>query len=162
MQSGYFMCMSTRQFRYSQSSFKSSVLAALGLTAIVSFLVWLFSQLLGFVHYNWITLVSGSIFFGFCSAAMIWRFLRNEIVVAMRPDGLFDARYSSQAVPWEAIKDLRLGRVENEFQIAVYLWPQHRAETEEKVAFIMDLAPLDGSIEQVLRAVSHYKEVSPP
>ena len=154
--------MSSTQFRYSQSSFQSSVLAALGLTAIVTFLVWLFAQLFAVIHYNWLTLVAGLIFFAFCSAAMIWRYVRREIIVAVRPDGLYDARYSSQAIPWDAIKDLRLGRVENEFQIAVYLWPKEREAGDERAAFVIDTAPLDGGIEQVLMAVNMHKPVAVP
>jgi len=158
----YIHRMSARKFRYSTASFRSSVFAALGLTAIVSFLVWLFAQLFGYQHYNVITLVSGMIFFGFCSAAMIWRYMRNDTILAVRPDGLFDARYSSQAIPWDEIKDIRLGRVENEFQLTVVLWPKTFERGEERPAFIVDLAPLDGGIEQVLAAMQEYKPVSIP
>ena len=138
------------------------MLAALGLTAIVSFLVWLFAQLFAYTHYNMITLVSGMIFFGFCSAAMIWRYVRKEIVLAIRPDGLFDARYSQQAIAWDAIKDIRLGRVENEFQLTVVLWPKTQDGGEEKAAFVIDLAPLDGGVEQVLSALQDYQPVTLP
>lgn len=154
--------MQQTQFRYSQSSFRSSVFAALGLTAIVSFLVWLFSQLFGSLHYNMITFVSGLIFFGFCSAAMIWRYMRNEIILSVRSEGLFDARYSKQPVPWDAIKDLRLGRVENEFQLFVYLWPGRQENVAEQLEFIVDLAPLDAGVNQILGAVSLYKTITIP
>lgn len=147
-------------FRYSQTSFQNSVLAALGLTLIVSFLVWLFSQLLGFRHYNSITAVSAIIFFGFCSAAMIWSYLRREIVLAARPDGLFDLRYSRQAVPWDRIKDLRLGRVENDFQLYVYLWPEKLLQIDEKAEFVIDLASLDAGVDQILAALSAHKSVT--
>ena len=152
--------MAKTQFRYSQNSFQKSVLAALGLTAIVTFLVWLFAQLFGLRYYNSITLVSGLIFFGFCSAAMIFRYVRNDIVLAIRPDGLYDARYSSQAVPWEAIKDIRLGRVENDFQLSVLLWPRHQQPDGEETGFVIDLEPLDGGIEQILDGISGHKPVS--
>jgi len=149
-------------FRYSQTSFQNSVLAALGLTLIVSFLVWLFSQLLGMRYYNSITAVSAIIFFGFCSAAMVWSYLRNEIVLAIRPDGLFDARYSAEAVPWDRIKDLRLGRVENDFHLYVYLWPDRFLRTDEKAEFVIDLASLDAGVEQILAAMNVHKPVSIP
>jgi len=153
--------MSQTQFRYSQNSFQTSVLVALGLTAIVSFLVWLFSRLLGFVHYNWITAVSGLIFFSFCSAAMIIRYMRNEVVLSVRPDGLFDARYSSQAVPWEEIKDIRLGRHENEFQLNVFLWPREAMPGQvAQPSFTIDLAPLDGGVEAILAAVGGHVTIS--
>lgn len=147
-------------FRYSQTSFQNSVLAALGLTLIVSFLVWLFSQLLGFRHYNSITAVSAIIFFGFCSAAMVWSYLRKEIVLAARPDGLFALRYSRQAVPWDRIKDLRLGRVENDFQLYVYLWPEKLLQIDEKAEFVIDLASLDAGVDQILAALSAHKSVT--
>ncbi len=149
------------QFRYSRNSFKISVLTAVGLTCIVSFLVWLFSRLFGFAYYNTITLVSGLIFFSFCSAAMIWRFMRNEVVLAVRPDGLFDARYSSQAVPWDDIKDLRLRQAEHEFQLSVFLWPDRAVYGDAgRPEFSIDLAPLDGSVESVVHAIAPHKTIS--
>ena len=148
------------QYRYSRVSFNRSVVTAVGLTLIVSFLVWLFSRLLGLAQANTITVISGLIFFSFCSAAMIWRYLRNDVVVAIRPDGLFDARYSSQAVPWDTIKDVRLERVENEFQLGVYLWPNRQTDHDGRPAFLMDLAPLDGSVEQILQALAKHKPIS--
>lgn len=154
--------MAKTQYRYSQDSFRSSVLAALGLTAIVTFLVWLFAQLFALRYYNSVTLVSGLIFFGFCSAAMIWRYARNAVVLAIRPDGLFDSRYSSEAVPWERIKDIRLGRVENEFQLAVYLWPDTLLREGDEQGFVIDLAPLDGGLEQILEGLSNHKAVTIP
>lgn len=152
--------MTRTQFRYSRISFEKSVLAALGLTAIVSFLVWLFAQLFGARYYNSITAVSALIFFGFCSAAMIWRYVRNDVVLAVRPDGLFDARYSTEAVPWDEIKDIRLSRVENEFQLFVSLWPANQQAQGRE--FLIDLAPLDGQLEQVLEGLSAHKTVSIP
>ena len=149
----------TSQYRYSQNSFKRSVITALGLTLIVSFLVWLFSRLFGLRHADLITLVSGAMFFSFCSAAMIWRYVRREIVVAVRPDGLFDARHSREAVPWDDIKDVRLGRAENDFELGIYLWPD-RAAPGGGPAFTVDLSPLDAPVETVLQALSTYKQIT--
>ncbi|MEE9314985.1 MAG: hypothetical protein V3V02_10070 [Rhizobiaceae bacterium] len=126
----------------------------------MSFLVWLFSRLFGFRHADIITLISGGLFFSFCSLAMIWRYLRKEVVVAVRPDGLFDARYSSQAVPWDEIKDVRLTRAENDFELGVYLWPDKVSVSKDGPEFLMDLAPLDGGVEQVLEALSAYKQIT--
>lgn len=149
----------SNQYRYSKNSFQRSLVTAVGLTLIVSFLVWLFARLLGLSHANLITFISGLIFFSFCSAAMIRRYMRSEIVVAVRPDGLFDARYSSQAVPWDDIKDVRLGRAENDFQLGVYLWPD-RNKSGKSPAFNIDLTLLDTPVDQVLEALSVYKTVS--
>ena len=117
------------QYRYSSHSFNRSVLTAIGLTLIVTFLVWIFTRLMSFSHANTITIVSGLVFFGFCSAAMIMRYVRNDVVFAIRPDGLFDARYSSQAIPWDDIKDVRLERAENDFQLGK---PQDAKQLEHR------------------------------
>ena len=147
------------QYRYSRSSFNRSVLTAVGLTLIVCFLIWLFARLLGLPNADTITVISGLIFFGFCSAAMIWRFVRNEVVVAIRPDGLYYARHSSQAIPWDAIKDVRLERAEDQFQLGVYLWPTKQTGQDGRPAFTIDLMPLDGSVEQILRGVAEHKDI---
>jgi hypothetical protein len=154
--------MAVAQYRYSKSSFQSSVLAALGLTAITTFLVWLFCRLFGLVHGNTITVISGLIFFGFCSAAMVWRYLRSDIVLAFRPDGFFDSRYSRTAIPWEQIKDIRLGRVENEFLLSVYLWPRDQRATSSDPAFVVELAPLDSGVDKILEALSAHAPISLP
>lgn len=147
------------QYRYSKNSFNRSVVTAVGLTLIVTFLVWLFSRLIGLQHANLITIVSGLMFFGFCSAAMIWRYASKSIVLAFRPDGLFDARYSMQAIPWDDIKDVRLDRAENDFQLCVYLWPDRLINKDHAAVFNIDLTPLDASLEQILTALSAYKPV---
>lgn len=152
------------QYRYSQSSFQRSVVTAVGLTLIVSFLVWLFARLLGLQYANTITFISGLIFFSFCSAAMIVQYVRREVVLAVRPDGLFDVRWSTQAVPWDEIKDVRLGRAENDFQLGVYLWPDRHGKDYRtgtgQPDFRIDLAPLDAPVDQILQALSAYKPIS--
>lgn len=110
-----------------------------------------------FAHPYWITLVAGVVFFSFCSAAMIYRYMRDEIIVAVRPDGLFDARHSSQALPWEKIKEVRLERQENEFQLLVQLWPM--GEAPPKLIWI-DLAPLDVDVEPMLQAIAPHARIS--
>ncbi len=135
----------------------------MGLTLIVSFLVWLFSRLLGLRHADLITLISGAMFFSFCSAIMIWHYLRRAGVVAVRPDGLFDARYSTQAIPWDEIKDVRLARVENDFQLGIFLWPNFKKNKQinsgDAPEFFIDLSPLDAHPEKVLQALSEYKQI---
>lgn len=145
------------QYRYSKNSFQKSIATAVGLTLIISFLVWLFSRLMTFSHPYWITLVAGTVFFSFCSAAMIYRYMRKEIIVSVRPDGLFDARYSSQAVPWDQIKEVRLERQENEFQLLVQLWPMGEAPPE---LIWIDLAPLDADVESILQAIAPNARIS--
>lgn len=147
------------QYRYSSNSFNRSVVTAIGLTLIVSFLIWLFARLMALPQANTITVVSGLVFFGFCSAAMIWRYMRNDVVFAIRPDGLFDARFSSQAIPWDEIKDVRLERAENDFHLGVYLWPPNQKSNTGGPTFTVDLSPLDGSVDQILRALSEHKRI---
>jgi len=147
------------QYRYSSNSFNRSVVTAVGLTLIVSFLVWLFSRLMALPQANTITIISGLVFFSFCSAAMIWRYLRNDVIFAIRPDGLFDARYSSQAIPWDEIKDVRLERAEDEFQLGVYLWPRDQVTKIGGPTFTVDLSPLDGTVQQILKALSEHKSI---
>lgn len=151
------------QYRYSKDSFHRSLITAIGLTLIVSFLVWLFARLFGLRHADIITAVSGTIFFSFCSAATVWRYFRQSVVFAVRPDGLFDARHSTQAVPWDHIKDMRLARAENDFQLGVYLWPDaaKRPQTRNEVRpdFTVDLAPLDAPVDQIIDRLLAYKTV---
>ncbi len=149
----------TTRFHYSQASFQANVLSALGLTALVCFLVWIFAGLAGFRHVNMITLISGLIFFGFCSAAMIFRYLNRAVIVAVRPDGLFDARYSAQAVPWEMIKEIRLARTENEYRLSVALWPKSQKQQSSAPGWDLDMAPLDGNPQTLVDAVMQYRPI---
>ncbi len=147
------------QFRYASDNFYRSIATAVGLTAIISFLVWLFSRLLGLANADLITAVSAAVFFAFCSAGMIYRYMRNEPVLAIRPDGLLDRRHRLEAVPWEEIKELRLRRAENDFGIAVYLWPRKQKSKSGNPAFVVDLQPLDADPGAVLLAMSRYRIV---
>jgi len=153
------------QYRYSKAGFQRSLVTAIGLTLIVSFLVWLFSRLFGFRHADLITLFSGMIFFGFCSASTVWRYYRDEVVFAVRPDGLFDVRRRGGAIPWNDIKDVRLGRAENDFELGVFLWPDVSKDTSAEDDNItpdvtIDLAPLDAPVNEILENVLRYKPIA--
>lgn len=152
--------MSAAQYRYSTGSFRTSFLVALGLTALITFLVWLFTQLLGLRHYNAITFAAGAIFFAFCSAAMIKRYLTDSVVFAIRPDGLFDARHGRDAVPWDQIRMVGLLRREHDHLINVYLWQRQASifDAELTPDITIDLAPLDAPAEGVLLALRRYLE----
>ncbi|MEL6966461.1 MAG: hypothetical protein AAGM04_03685 [Pseudomonadota bacterium] len=165
------------QFRYSQTSLRTVIITALGLTAIVCFLIWLFLRLFVVREALLITAVCGVIFFAFCSAAVLWRYLFNEVVVAARPDGLLYAPFQAEAIAWDDIKELRLLQAEQEFQLAVYLWrPQRKSGSRAqgshavgsksqpdaasaKPGFVMDLANLDGDVETVLQSIAAYKPI---
>jgi hypothetical protein len=146
--------MQTR-FRYSRSSFRADVFSAAGLTLIVSCLTWLFLRLGVVNHALWWTAATGLIFFAFCSAAMIWRYLRGSIVLAVRPDGLFDARHSRQAVLWSDILELELHRKENEFHLIISTWGKGGKVLKSS----LDLAPLDADVNTILAAISAYRTV---
>ncbi len=144
------------QFRYSEDSYRSTVFAAAGLTAIVTFLVWLFARLSGSTHVVLITTIAAICFFTFCSAAMLWRYWRGQVVLAVRPDGLFDARHGTQALAWNDIRHMELGRAENEFHLIVHAW--RRDGGTRQVEY--DLAPLDADVATILNAISAYRPVA--
>lgn len=144
------------QYRYSQAGFHRSVATAIGLTAIISFLVWLFARLAGFADAKTIASVAAVLFFSFCSAAMIWRYLRREVVVAVRPDGLLDARRSSQAMLWDDIREVRLGRAENEFRLILSVWAKSGKAKDVEV----DLSGLDADINTIIQAIAAYRPVT--
>lgn len=144
------------QFRYSEESYRSTVFAAAGLTAIVTFLVWLFARLSGSSHVMLITGVAAVAFFTMCSAAMLWRYWRGQVVLAVRPDGLFDARLGSQALAWDDIRHMRLGRAENEFQLVVDAWRRDGSTRQIE----LDLAPLDADVSTIINAIADYRPVA--
>lgn len=144
------------QFRYSDDSTRSTVFAAAGLTAIVTFLVWLFARLSGSSHVALITGVAAVAFFTMCSAAMLWRYWRGQVVLAVRPDGLFDIRHSNQALAWDDIRHMELGRAENEFLLIVHAW-RHDGGTRRME---LDLSPLDADVSTIVNAVASYRPVA--
>lgn len=143
------------RFRYSRNSFQTNVVTALGLTAIVTFLVWLFARLAGSAHVSLITTVAAVTFFAFCSATMIWRYARGQVVMAVRPDGLFDARHSAQAMLWEDMRTLELRRAENEFRLVISKWGQGGSAKDIE----LDLAALDADVGTIIEAISAYRPV---
>ena len=147
------------QFRYSASGFQTTVLAAAGLTCLVTFLVWLFSRLAGFQNANTITFVSGMIFFAFCSAAMIWRYMRSDVVMAVQPGGLYDIRTTPRHTPWEQVRMIGIVRHESDYRLKVYLWPPYQGVsfTADLVPdYILDLAPLEAAAEHVIVALQTH------
>lgn len=144
------------KFRYSRDAFRRSVVTAIGLTAIVTFLIWLFARLFGLANAGLITIAAGTIFFGFCSAAMILRYATGSTVLAFRPDGLFDRRHTGRPIPWDDIREMRLTRSENEFQIAVSLWPGPGPLAKEQRELVLDLGPLDADVGQILESLQRF------
>ena len=143
------------QFRYAPAAFRDTVLAALLLTGVVVFFAWLVSGLIGVRNPGQIATVSGLVFFVFCSAATLWRFLRRSVVFAIRQDGLYDARLGTQAVPWNEIKEVVIRRAENDFHLSVTLWPDVAARRGRSVLDV-DLSSLDGSVDGVVEALTAH------
>lgn len=146
--------MQTR-FHYAQTSFRTHIVSAAGLTLIISCLSYLFLRLAVVSNALWVSAATALIFFAFCSLAMIVRYLRGAVILAVRPDGLYDARHSHQAWLWSDILRLELHRTENEFQLIVTIWePKGKMRNKS-----LDLAPLDADVNTILQAISAYKPV---
>lgn len=148
------------KFRYSKDVFYRSVVTSIGLTVIVTFLFWLFARLFGIANAGLITAAAGGVFFAFCSAAMILRYATGSTVLAFRPDGLFDRRHTGRPIPWEDIREMRLMRSENEFQIAVSLWPGAGAVNEDRRELMLDLGPLDADVGQILESLQRFRNIT--
>lgn len=151
------------QFRYARESFRRSVTTAVGLTMIVSFLIWLFLRLFGMTHAGFITAIAGAVFFSFCSIVMIWRYAANQVVLAVRPDGLLDRRHISEPIPWSNIKELRLLRSEDDFRVAISLWPDVRSgavPSDRTTDYVLDLSPLDADAGHIVESLQRYKPVA--
>ena len=145
----------TRQFRYAPAAFRDTVLAALLLTGVVVFFVWLTGGLIGFRNPGQIAMVSGLVFFVFCSAATLWRYMRRAVVFAVRQDGLYDARLGAEAVPWSEIKEVVVRRAENDFHLSVALWPDVAARRGQATIDV-DLSSLDGTVDGVVEALKPH------
>ncbi|MCB1387231.1 MAG: hypothetical protein KDJ80_14940 [Nitratireductor sp.] len=153
------------RFRYHRESFRRILAIAIGLTLVFCGVVWLLLGIYGVRHMNWITAGTGVIFFAFISARMLAQYLRDETVLAVQPVGLYDARISSETIPWENIKELVLIRREQDYSLRVVLWPERsgngagpiggRAAREHEV----DLSVLEQGARSVLEAIQHFMPV---
>jgi hypothetical protein len=130
---------------------------AIGLTILVCGLVWLLLGIYGSNHMNLLTALTGAIFFAFISARMLARYWRNEVILAVRPTGLYDARIATDTIPWEEIKELVLKRREQEYQLAIILWP-HKPGGKVRDHDI-DLSALEGGSQSILEAISQYMPI---
>lgn len=151
------MATGMNQFRYSKAGFRYNLIVATALTILVCGLVWLLLGIYGSNHMNLLTALTGVIFFAFISARMLARYWRNEVILAVRPTGLYDARIAAETIPWEEIKELVLKRREQEYQLEIILWPRRpggRMRDHD-----IDLSVLEGGSQLVLEAISHYMPI---
>ena len=146
----------TNQFRYHRESFQRTLAIAVGLTLAVCGLVWLLLGIYGVRQMNLLTLLTGLIFFAFISARMLARYFRNEVILAVQPTGLFDARIGDDVLPWDSIRELVLVRREQDYSLRIVLWGSKgaTAPTHE-----VNLTALEGGAQPVLEAISSYEPV---
>ncbi len=148
----------SRQFRYSRPKFRTTLVVAAGLTVMVAGLAWMMLIAFGSSHPRLWTGFAALVFFGFVSAGMLARYLRDQPVLAIYPTGLFYARHSGEPVAWETIREIVLRQREVEYELDVYLWKsqQMAARQSDRPDFTIDLAPLDGEPSEILDAISGH------
>jgi hypothetical protein len=153
-------------FRYSVPKFRQTVIIAAALTALVSALAWMLLVAFASRHpWLWTALVA-TVFFGFVSAPSILRFLRNEVVLAVLPTGLYHARIGPDPLSWEGIREIVVRQAESEFQLDVYLWkaqPGSEATggqaSQPKPDVSIELGPLDAPPAAIIEEIGRYARV---
>ena len=146
------------QYRYSRPKFHVTLAVALGLTGMVTWLAWMMLTAFGSQHARLWSGLTALVFFGFLSARALLRFMRDEVVVAVYPTGLLDARYRRDIVPWESIREIVLRQSEQEFELDVYLW-KPQAAASRVPDFTMELAPLDAGPGELVAAIGRHARI---
>ena len=146
----------THQFRYHRESFQRTLAIAIGLTIAVCGLVWLLLGIYGVRQMNLLTVLTGLIFFAFVSARMLAQYFRNEVILAVQPTGLFDARIGNDVLPWEEIRELVLVRREQDYSLKIVLWGAKGAKPQTHE---VSLTALEGGAQPVLEAINAYRPV---
>lgn len=145
------------QFRYSKDGFRLNLLIAVALTALICGLVWLLLGIYGSNHMNLYTAIAGLAFFSFISARMLAQYVKNEVVLAVQPTGLYDSRITAETIPWSDIKELLLLRREQNYSLQVSFWPASKfsnVKTHE-----VELSVLEGGSEKILEAINAYMPI---
>lgn len=153
-------------FRYSVPKFRQTVIIAAALTALVSALAWMLLVAFSSRHpWLWTALVA-TVFFGFVSAPSILRFLRNEVVLAVLPTGLYHARTGPDPLSWEGIREIVVRQAESEFQLDVYLWKAQPGSeaiggqvSQPKPDVSIELGPLDAPPAAIVEEIGRYARV---
>ncbi len=148
------------RFRYSRAKFWQAVSVALALTALVMFLSWLLLNFAGLRNADVYSAATALIFLGFCSAGMLWRYSRNEVILAVLPTGIADVRWASgdEPVGWERVRQITLRQRESDFELVILLWPGENGGRGDS-QLTSDLTPLEGDVETVVRAINRYVPV---
>ena len=143
------------RFRYSRTKFWLALVVALGLTAMITGLTWMIFTRLGNPNANGITAAAGLVFLAFFSARMALLYWRDEVVLAVLPTGIEDARWDWGMIEWERIKEITLRQREAEFSLNVHLWPQ---EGNSPVLPI-DLGALESDVDTITRAINIHMPI---
>ncbi|MCC2098637.1 MAG: hypothetical protein KDJ29_17205 [Hyphomicrobiales bacterium] len=148
--------------RYSRPKFRVSLVTAAAMTAMVSATVWMMLRAFAVLHATFYAAVSAVVFFAFMSVRMLLGYLRNDVVVAAHPTGLYDARWRAEPVAWEQIREIVARRRENEVELDVYLWRAQSDEAgqagdgERVPDHVIELAPLEGDINSLIEAMDQH------
>ncbi len=143
------------RFRYSRTKFWLAIIVALGLTAMVTGLTWMIFTRLGNPSADAITAVAGLIFLAFFSARMALQYFRDDVVLAILPTGINDARWARGSIEWERIKEITLRQRENEFQLDVHLWPVSGSSE----ILSIDLEALESDVETITSAINIHMPI---
>jgi hypothetical protein len=148
------------QYRYSAPHFRRAILIALVMTAMVAGVVWMVAKAASRPDSMLWAGIAALIFFTFISFGMLQRYMRNAVVLAVRPTGLYDAGYADRTIPWDEIRDIILRQRESEFELVVFLWKLRQDRSATAADFAIDLTQLDSDPEQIVSEISAYKPVS--
>lgn len=146
------------QYRYSKPAFHVTLAVAFGLTAMATGLAWMMLTAAGSPNANIWAAVVALLFFAFVSAQAIARFLRDEVVVAILPTGLMDARHGPDTVAWEDIREIVLRRAEDEFALDVHLW-KRQGLAGAAPDFTVELASLDAAPGEIVAAIGRHARI---
>lgn len=146
------------QFKYSKSGFRNNLIIALGLTALFCALVWMILGIYGSNYMNIFTALTGLMFFAFISARTIILYFKDEIVMAVQPNGVYDRRIGDELISWDEIKELVLIRKEQDYALKIVLWPTNNNADTQKT-YLSNLSTLQGGSEPVLNAISQFKNI---
>ncbi len=147
------------QFRYSRSRFITMMIASLALTAAITFTVYVLLSTFGVRQYKFYTYATGLVFFGFLSASMIYRFLRQEVVLSIHHGGIVDTRLSGEVIAWDDIRNLDLQLVEQELKLHLVVWPHAAIAKKGQKEFDIDLSILDANPAVVIASIERYQPV---
>lgn len=152
------------QFKYSREKFKINFISAIALTAMVCAFTWMILGIYGSFRSTLYTTIVGSIFFAFMSIKMLRQYIQDKVILAINPNGLFDARWSDEIISWEKIKDISLHQREDHFVLSIWLWPNKNTpipiNQNPSETFQIDLEPLDGDPAVIVGLINAYKPVN--